>query len=134
MWIRNGVIRNNIAQGAGAIQPEDTIATLKSGAIAGIGEPLTAAALYAIIKAIAAAISAAYSLVLLLKQKDPQTAALWNQLQGIGTGVFGPEQNDWYTGAGGGGGNETQPGPAGDLEKYLPYGLILAGAYVLIEN
>jgi hypothetical protein len=132
MWIRNGVIRNNIAQGAGAIQPEDTIATLKSGAIAGIGEPLTAAALVAIIKAIAAAISAASALVLLLKQKDPQTAALWNQLQGIGTGVFGPEQNDWYTGAGGG--NETQPGTAGDIEKLLPYGLILAGAYVLIEN
>jgi hypothetical protein len=132
MWIRNGVIRNNITQGAGAIQPEDTITALKSGGVAGIGEPLTVAVLVAIIKAIAAAISAAAALVMLLKQKDQQTAALWNQLQGIGTGVFGPEQNDWYTGSGGGAG--TQPGPASDLEKYLPYGLFLAGAYVLIEN
>lgn len=135
MWVRNGVIRHNLIQGAGALQPEETIATIKSGAtqVAGIGEPLTAAALLAILKAIAAAIGAIATLVMLLKQKDPQTAALWNQFQGIGTGVWGPEQTDWYTG-GGAPPAGTQPGAGSDLEKYLPYGLMLAGAYVLLDN
>lgn len=100
LWLRNGVIRHNAMKGVGPLQPENTIdvfkaVSLEKANVSGIGV-IPAAVL--IIQAIAAAIGACAALVASLKQKDAQTAALWNQLNGIGTGAFGPEGPDWLSG------------------------------------
>jgi len=121
-WVRNGIIRYNIARGAGALQPEATIQGLKENAGKGVG--IAPAVLVAIIGAIAAAITATAQLVAAVKQADPQTTALWNQFQGIGTGVFGPEVPDWQ---GTGGGNGSAPGET----DFLPL-LLMAGAGLLL--
>lgn len=128
LWLRNGIIRQNAKNGAGAIQPEPTIQIFKENAsVSGIGV-LPVAVI--IIQAIAAAIAACATLVAALKQKDPQTAALWSQLQGIGTGVYGPEGTDWQGNGppppGGGNGSTTE-----EKTDYLPL-LFLGGAAVLL--
>lgn len=127
LWMRNGIIRQNTKRGAGAIQPEPTIQIFKENAgVSGIG---VVPAIVPILQAVVAAIAAIATLVAALKQKDPQTAALWAQLQGIGTGVYGPEGTDW-TGNGppppGGSGGAT-----GEGQDYLPI-LLLGGAAVLL--
>lgn len=133
-WVRNGIIRNNAIQGAGAIQPEKTIEIFKEKhAVSGIG----AFPIVAIIAAIAAAITATAQLVASLKQQDPQQAALWNQFQGIGTGVFGPEGEDWQGWQKIPPGTQLPPGTkppgtTGEAETdYLPL-LLLGGAAALL--
>ena len=98
LWLRNGVIRHNALKGAGPLQPENTIDVFRAvsleeqGKVSGIGV-IPVAVL--IIQAIAAAVGACAALVAAFKQKDQQTAALWDQMNGIGTGAFGPQLQDW---------------------------------------
>lgn len=93
LWERNGIIRyNSLAGGVGPRHPEETIQILKeNAAMSGIGVVPIAA----IILAIAAAITAIAQLVSSFKAKGPDTTALWNQLQGIGTETYGPQLQDW---------------------------------------
>jgi hypothetical protein len=116
LWERNGVMRQNAKEGAGVLQPEQSIEVLRANAgepIPGVGD-FGITALIGIITAVTAAVSAAAQLVSALKGTDNQTAALWQQLQGIGTPTFGPEGVD-FTGSGGPGpGNEGEGNGDGD--------------------
>jgi hypothetical protein len=125
LWMRNGVLRNNIKFGAAPIQPEDVIDTLStSGGSAGIGTPFLAM-LPALLSAFAAAVGTAAALIAAMKQEKRQRMLL--SAQGIGTPTFGPEQIDWYNG-----GTPANPGGPGLPGSSFLDGdntpLILAGA------
>lgn len=97
LWERNGVLRHHGKAGLGPIQPEGAIGFLKKEASMngiGIGSP-EAAVVIGILKLIGLAISAAAALIVAFKQQDANKAALFNELQGIGSGVFGPQIGDW---------------------------------------
>ena len=128
LWLRNGIIRNNAARGAAPMQPEMTIDQFKAKSVAVSGVGFLPAAVV-IIQCIVAAIAATATLVSALKSKDSQTAALWNQFQGIGTGVFGPETYDWQGGGGGGGGGGSTTEEETD---FLPIIIIGGAAAVLL--
>ena len=135
LWMRNGVIRQNAAKGAGPLQPENTIDVFKKAStVSGIGVLPVA---IVIIQVITAAIMAAATLVAAFKQKDPATAALWAQMNGIGTGAYGPEETDWETippGGGGGGGGGSDNTGSDLLESDLAMPLIIGGvAYFLLK-
>lgn len=114
LWMRNGVMRHNVLEGLEPLPPEDSINLLRNNpkfkeAINGIGvvETATIALIIAIAKlvgAIAAAITAAAGLIMLLKKNDSASAQFWQQTQGIGTETWGPGENDWQ------GGGEAPPG------------------------
>lgn len=94
MWVRNGIVRQNAIKKVGAVQPEATIKIMKENpSVSGIG--VLPAIVIPLIQVIVAAIVATAGLVAALKQKDPQQSALFDQFQGLGTGVFGPEFQDW---------------------------------------
>lgn len=125
LWLRNGIIRNNVVNGAPPFQPEITINALKPGA--GIGEPITIAAVTAIVTAIIGAIGATVSLLQALKAAKAQE--IKTVAQGIGTKTFSAEQEDWDGAVptspnGGSGGN--------NLNDYLPW--VLGGAAILMLN
>ncbi|NUO01006.1 MAG: hypothetical protein HUU01_10370 [Saprospiraceae bacterium] len=127
LWLRNGVMRNNALNGAPPYQPEVTINALKPGA--GVGEPITLAAITGIITAIIGAVSATVALLKALKAAKEQE--IKTVAQGIGTPTFGPEQGDWKNWAGSSQPGATPEGEGGkDLESYLP--LLLGGAAILM--
>ncbi len=123
LWLRNGVMRGNVISGAPPFQPEKTIDALKPGA--GLGEPITIAAVTAIITAIIGAIGATVSLLKAMQAARAQE--IKTVAQGIGTQTFSPEQEDWD-------GQQQQGGTSADEEKgindYLPW--VLGGAALLM--
>ena len=136
LWERNGVLRRNAQAGLGAIQPEGAIGFLKKEAsMNGIGA-VEAAVVIGILKLIGLAISAAATLIMAFKQQDPNKAGLFNELQGIGTGVFGPELEDWQKPPGtpppGGGGDGGGSSDLLNNELAIPL-LVGAGAYLLLK-
>lgn len=93
LWLRNGVMRSNASKSIEPLQPEQSISILRENAGAGVGiDPIT---LIAIITAIAAAISAISKMVVDVKTASKNPYA-FQEVQGIGTGPFGPEGDDWY--------------------------------------
>jgi len=123
LWLRNGIMRNNALNGAPPFQPEITIDALKPGA--GIGEPITIAAVTAIITAIIGAIGATVSLLQAMKAARAQE--IRTVAQGIGTQTFSAEQEDWD------GHPQGSPGGSGadkGINDYLPF--ILGGAALLM--
>ncbi len=101
-WQINGILAQNIAKGAGALSPIETIEGLKQAAAEDVGS-LTVAALVAIITAISGAIAAAGGLILAIKGKDEAAATTFQSVaQGWGTPTYGPEKSDWQTTTGGG--------------------------------
>ncbi len=105
MWMRNGVLRNNIKHGAPPFQPEASINLLRENAGSQVGGIQAIAAL---IGAIVAAIGATTHLVQSLKAQKRQELLL--AAQGIGTETFGPGQDDWD----GYGNQDTNYGPPND--------------------
>lgn len=133
LWMRNGVLRHNAQKKAGALSPEITIQYLRENGGKSIG--IAPAVLVAIIGAIAAAISAAAQMVAACKQADSASAALFNQLQGIGTETWGPEGPDWQIDDGNGGGSgstTTESNSFFDNDLAMPL-LVGAGAYLLLK-
>lgn len=102
-WLRNGVLRYNIQNNAPPLQPEETISRLGESFAAGIGEPLTIAAVTGIIAAVSAAAGATARLIADLKAERQNR--IRNTAQGIGTPTFGPEKEDFEGGGGLLGGN-----------------------------
>lgn len=93
LWMRNGVMRSNTKKGIAPLQPEQSIAALKENAGAGVGiDPVT---LIAIIGAITAAIIELSKLVANIKATSKNQYA-FQEVQGIGTGPFGPAAEDWF--------------------------------------
>lgn len=122
LWLRNGVMRNNAINGAPPFQPEKTIDALKPGA--GIGEPITIAAVTAIVTAIIGAIGATVSLLQALKAARAQE--IKSVANGIGTPTFGPEKEDWIGQGSTPGGSDADKG----VSDYLLF--ILGGAALLM--
>lgn len=121
-WITNGIMRNNAKRGVEPFTPDQTIEILATEIPeqSSISGPFLVA-LPKIIAAIAAAVGATVTLVNSLNaQKQIELQA---NLQGLGTVPFGPEQEDWYSGQGGGYDN------AGGMD-YMP--LLLAGGALLL--
>lgn len=98
MWLSNGIMRSNATAGAPPLQPEQTIIGMRDyvKANAGIGEPLTIAAITAIITAIASAAGAV--LAILAQLRAAELARLEGQAQAIQSPLFGPDQDDFLTG------------------------------------
>ncbi len=97
LWLRNGVIRNNVRVGAPPEQPEDTYQALKThwtqqgGSVQGFQALLPV--ILQIIGAIITAIGATKALVDSLRQSDRQR--MENTAKAIGSAPFGPEDVDF---------------------------------------
>lgn len=126
-WYRNGVMRGNTKVGLNPMQPEQTISSFKESIQAGVGEPLTVAALTLLISAIASAIGGAVKLIQQLRASDQ--VAFENTVRGAGNASWGPEKGDFQSG---GAGSEQDSGFAGS-NLLLPLGLGL-GAYFLFSK
>lgn len=127
LWMRNGVMRSNTAKGIAPLQPEQSIAALKENAGKGVGiDPLT---LLAIIGAIAAAIAEISKMVANIKATSKNQYA-FQEVQGIGTGPFGPEGEDWYLPPGTVPPGTTESTGLSDLAIPLAIG---AGALLLLK-
>ncbi len=120
LWIRNGVMRNNAAQGIDPFQPEKTIHILKTE-IPDRSEVSGAflLALPKILLAVGSAIAATATLIGALDQAKKQQ--IQSAAAGIGTPTFGPEESDWTVGAG-----------SGSSDNMLPLGLA-AVAYFMFS-
>jgi len=140
-WQINGILAQNIAKGAGPLTPQETIEGLKQAQTEGIGS-LSVAAVIAIITAITAAVGAATSMIIAIKQKEPTAATVFEQTtQGWGTPQWGPEKTDWQ---GTGGGSGSQPGgggiPGGNFfdnltqAEKIGLGVAAAGAVLLLTK
>lgn len=125
MWLRNGVQRQNVANGTEPFTPEKAIEIMKTEVpvAAGISGPFLVA-LPAIIKAIAAAVGATVALIAALKASDRQQ--LQSTLYNIGLPPFGPEEGDWMTGPGGASTDVL------DQDWVIP-AAIAAGAYFMLK-
>ncbi len=124
LWLRNGVLRNNVEHGAPPMQPEAIIQLLKEDGQSRVSGLQVIAA---IIGAVAAAIAATTQLVQSLQAQKRQELLL--SAQGIGTPTFGPEQADWDFGTGTG----TPPGTqATNLFQGDMTPLLLGGAALLL--
>lgn len=129
LWMRNGVMRTNAKKGMEPYQPEQSIQLLADNAGAGVNfDPVTIALL---ISAIAAAITAIAQLVASTKSVNPANASRWQELQGIGTGSWGPESGDFY-GYQEPGGDDTQTSEDEFSKLALPLA-IGAGALLLLN-
>lgn len=127
LWMRNGVMRSNTAKGISPLQPEQSIAMLKENAGAGVGiDPVT---LIAIIGAIASAIAAISKMVVDVKAASKNPYA-FQEVQGIGTGAFGPEGADWTLPPGTTTTTTTESTGLSDLAIPLAIG---AGALLLLK-
>lgn len=129
LWLRNGVMRNNVNFGADPIQPEDVIDTLAAAGTDASVNGAFLAILPALIAAISGAVVATVSLIQGLRSEKRQQ--LISTAQGIGNMTFGPEQNDW---SGGNFQTNNPPPPeGGDIlgGDNLPY-LLLGGAALLM--
>ncbi len=122
LWLRNGVLRNNIEHGAPPLQPEAIINMLKEDGESRVSGLQVIAA---ILGAIAAAIAATTQLVQSLKAQKRQELML--AAQGIGTPTFGPEQSDWDYATG-----SPTGAPAGGLLEGNITPLLLGGAALLL--
>ena len=113
LWLRNGIMRNNVANNTEPFQPEQVIAKMREAGAKGIwpntaelntaisvtnsqsalsGEPISLIIL-AIAKALIAAITATAALIQSIQANKRQQLLV--AAQGIGTSTFGPEANDW---------------------------------------
>jgi hypothetical protein len=115
-WMRNGVMRNNMAGSLPPYQPEDTYYLLKTGVASGLGAlpaaAITVKALAELIALIVGAITATVALVSSIRPADRQL--LENMAANIGTPTFGPEKGDFFSGGGpGGGGPGSGSGSSG---------------------
>lgn len=131
-WIRVGIMRNNARVGVEPYQPEKTIEVFRDGVIAknqqqGLGEPLTIAAIVAIISAITAAAGATAALINSLSARD--SLRFKSSLGDMGLPSFGPEEGD-YLGTGGAG--ITAGGF--DYKDLIIPGALAAGAYFLLKE
>lgn len=131
LWMRNGIMRTNAKKGTEPYQPEQTIQILAENAGEGIGV-LPIAVIVAIITAIAAAATAAAQLISSIKSSNPADAYKFQEVQGIGTGAFGPENGDWYGYQPGGNGGGDQPATDEFSKMALPLA-IGAGALLLLN-
>lgn len=136
-WIRVGIMRNNARVGVEPYQPEQTIAVFKEGVIAknqkGVGEPLTIAAIVAIISAITAAAGATAALINSLSARD--SLRFKSSLGDMGLPSFGPEEGDWLdqlindlTG-----GDGTSTGGF-DIKQLIIPAALATGAYFLLKE
>jgi hypothetical protein len=128
IWMRNGVMRSNAGKGIAPLQPEQSIATLRENAGKGVGiDPIT---LIAIIAAIATAIGEIAKMVAQVKVAAKNPLA-FQEVQGIGTGSFGPEGEDWWREEGKEDENKTEESK-GFSDLVLPLA-IGAGALLLLK-
>lgn len=138
LWLRNGVMRNNAANGTEPYNPEITIRILaeevpvmeartRGGADSDGLRGAFLAALPAILQALGGALAAAGTLLAVMKAQKAQQ--LQNTAQGIGTRTFGPEESDWSGFGNGGTGNDAGGGPlnTGALLQNENLPLILGG-------
>lgn len=124
-WYRNGVMRGNTKVGLSPMQPEQTITSFKDSVQTGVGEPLTIAALTALITAIVSAVGGTIALIQKLRASDQ--VAFENTVRGAGNASWGPEKKDWLNdGAGGSTGLSSS-------NLLLPLGLG-AAAYLLLSK
>jgi hypothetical protein len=147
LWLRNGILRANIAQGLEPYHPEKMIEILQGESpgyiqknIPTIPQNNTAvsgaflAVLPIIIKCLAVAVGAAATIVTLLKAEDQQK--LQSSFSSWGQPSFGPETMDWETGGAGNGNGSTSGGGGilpGGSNNFLPYALLGGGLYLLIK-
>jgi hypothetical protein len=109
-WLRNGVMRNNMAFDLQPYQPEDTYNILRTNLSASIGEPITIGViLLKILEAIVASIPVIISMLASTPPRERQL--LENMAANIGTATFGPEKGDFFSGGGPGGGGPGGGGP-----------------------
>lgn len=118
-WQVNGILAHNIAKGAGALSPIETIEGFRQGSETGEGRggvgSLTVAALVAIVGAITAALAAASGLILAIKGKDQSAADIFQAVAKTwangstdtrnGSGG-GPYYTDWDNNSNTGGNNQ----------------------------
>lgn len=103
MWIRNGVLAQNIKKGQGDMQPEETIRYLLdhvtevypeiTGRVGAL--PAIIAAVKLAFEIIALAVAAIQAIMAALKPDDFLKAQA--NAQGLGTAAFGPEKDDFLT-------------------------------------
>lgn len=96
LFLRNGVMQSNLDNGQGKLgpmSPEDTIKAMIDAEVAGVGEPMSIAAIVGIVIAVLGAAAGAMSAFAELLPPKDQVAL--NTVQGIGTVGFGPEDDDW---------------------------------------
>lgn len=94
MWIRNGIIRSNVAQGLEPLQPEQSYDTLyKNGSESIEGLATIAAAAAAIYKAVVAAVRAIKKIINSMSKEDK--ISFETQAQGVGQNSFGPQPGDF---------------------------------------
>jgi len=114
-WLRNGVMRNNMAGDLPPYQPEDTYYLLKTGVASNLGvlpaAAITVKALAELIVLIVGAITATVALVSAIRPADRQL--LENMASNIGTPTFGPEKGDFEGFGAPGSGGPGGPGSGG---------------------
>lgn len=103
MWIRNGILSQNIKKGQGDMQPEETIRYLIdhvtevypeiTGRVGAL--PAIIAAVKLAFEIIAIAVAAIQAIMAALKPEDFIKAQA--NAQGLGTAAFGPEKDDFLT-------------------------------------
>lgn len=94
MWIRNGIIAENMRNGAGAMAPEETIGFMQANVSANydkIGAILET--IIVIIKVISVALAATQ--IILNRIGEAERQRLVANTQGLGTKPFGPEKEDF---------------------------------------
>ena len=130
-WIRVGIMRNNARVGVEPYQPEQIIDVFKEGVIAKnqakVGEPLTIAAIVAIISAITAAAGATAALINSLSARD--SLRFKSSLGDMGLPSFGPEETDWLGLSTGG-----TTGAGFDIKQLIIPGALATGAYFLLKE
>jgi hypothetical protein len=95
LWQRNGIMRHNAKKGAGVLSPEKSIEAIKQAQDDNISG-LQIAVVIAVLKAVAAALTAAGLFIAALKNKQPSAEQLFKtSLQGWGTPDYGAEKTDW---------------------------------------
>ncbi|MFM9952396.1 MAG: hypothetical protein ACKV1O_30985 [Saprospiraceae bacterium] len=127
-WYRNGVMRGNTKVGLNPMQPEQTIQNFKDSIQAGVGEPLTIAALTLLISAIASAVGGTIALIQKLRASDQ--VSFENTVRGAGNPSWGPDKGDFQNGANSG--VEEESGGFAGSNLLLPLGLG-AAAYLLLK-
>lgn len=93
LWLRNGVLRKNATNGAGALQPEQSIEAVEQASRRGVSLPVPV--VVAVISAISTALTG--TIALIAQMKAQEKARLRAAAATIGQQNFGPMVDDWYT-------------------------------------